>query len=123
MKPSLRFTPAYAGKITSTTEFGILGRVHPRIRGADLTPLQSGFTVDGSPPHTRGRFHQAESGPLGRRFTPAYAGKILQFARLKVNAEVHPRIRGEDIDSMLESGSGGGSPPHTRGRFFASAGA
>ena len=50
------------------------------------------------------------------RFTPAYAGKMIQAAEDVRLPTVHPRIRGEDLLALLLSQIRTGSPPHTRGR-------
>ena len=52
------------------------------------------------------------------RFTPAYAGKICRALTGLCAIRVHPRIRGEDFCAAVTGAILGGSPPHTRGRFF-----
>ena len=71
-----RFTPAYAGKIESFALFGVLLKVHPRIRGEDLYNRCRHHRDMGSPPHTRGRSPQIFIRENVKGFTPAYAGKI-----------------------------------------------
>ena len=111
-----RFTPAYAGKIVSFPVSDCFLWVHPRIRGEDyFNDLNENFVV-GSPPHTRGRSAFKEPKKFGVRFTPAYAGKILVKRNVIKIVQVHPRIRGEDQNRMLQLPSHRGSPPHTRGR-------
>ena len=110
------FTPAYAGKIKAGLDDERMSEVHPRIRGEDPVfirrevvgvgspPHTRGrslailFTIAtlGSPPHTRGRLNICARPPLKPRFTPAYAGKILDFVLNASPNQVHPRIRGED---------------------------
>ena len=74
------------------------------------------LTGKGSPPHTRGRSEIRLGNPLGIRFTPAYAGKIVNDLPPSWNVRVHPRIRGEDQTCRPPSAGSPGSPPHTRGR-------
>ena len=70
---------------------------------------------DGSSPHTRGT-HPPQNLPCGcRRFIPAYAGNAVALPVLKVNAAVHPRIRGERTSMTILSRENVGSSPHTRG--------
>ena len=94
----LGFTPAYAGKIACNRKCTARPRVHPRIRGEDLSDTVPHMPAGGSPPHTRGRF----------------SGIRLAAVPIKV----HPRIRGEDVEVPAGIFAGDGSPPHTRGRFL-----
>ena len=93
---SLRFTPAYAGKIRPVAGCSPSSRVHPRIRGEDSSVKLIFHRVSGSPPHTRGRSWAAVLSVCMLRFTPAYAGKIGHARRMPLEHRVHPRIRGED---------------------------
>ena len=92
--------------------------VHPRIRGEDPGKHLFFYRFIGSPPHTRGRFFCSSLAALSRRFTPAYAGKIVLIQILIHVAEVHPRIRGEDLAPYKFPPGDVGSPPHTRGRLW-----
>ena len=95
-----------------------LSRVHPRIRGEDLSRFSISLKLTGSPPHTRGRSRNQRVNRGSKGFTPAYAGKIVH-ARASVSAfGVHPRIRGEDQRHFEARQYAGGSPPHTRGRWL-----
>ena len=111
------FTPAYAGKMQRSRLYLYAARVHPRIRGEDSVRPLSTPTGAGSPPHTRGRFRAGAIYTPGRRFTPAYAGKIMSNFLSPTPKRVHPRIRGEDLVWLLTVTSLRGSPPHTRGRW------
>ena len=113
---NLRFTPAYAGKIVDRDKAGQDDRVHPRIRGEDLRREVGRQVREGSPPHTRGRSISGSPAPWSVRFTPAYAGKMIEEARTTGHSEVHPRIRGEDAELSQPQLAYRGSPPHTRGR-------
>ena len=53
--PRRGFTPAYAGKIHVDWSVIPRLRVHPRIRGEDLSSASHLRPPTGSPPHTRGR--------------------------------------------------------------------
>ena len=92
-------------------------KVHPRIRGEDYPAEQLHPVCMGSPPHTRGRSQNDYKTKRLNGFTPAYAGKIVHGKQGLRQAEVHPRIRGEDTRRRLRSTSVSGSPPHTRGRL------
>ena len=117
VRRSLRFTPAYAGKIRTQHLRGKCPAVHPRIRGEDNEALARKAAGWGSPPHTRGRFRLAELRQLADGFTPAYAGKIRKGVSGLRSCKVHPRIRGEDPGYEVVAFLPQGSPPHTRGRF------
>ena len=90
-------TPAYAGKISTTTRTSRGGQDHPRIRGENAGISSMLAASEGSPPHTRGKCavcfiqpHEVGIPPhtrgkfavflatmLGLGITPAYAGKML----------------------------------------------
>ena len=72
-------TPAYAGK--SIVKFSLTKREgdHPRICGEKSSGSSDTISVEGSPPHMRGKDPDAQIQALGRRITPAYAGKRLTF--------------------------------------------
>ena len=114
----MRFTPAYAGKIDWRRQDHRADEVHPRIRGEDFFVVSASGICVGSPPHTRGRLPDPERRGLLQGFTPAYAGKIAFGADHILTFRVHPRIRGEDPDSVDGVNCMMGSPPHTRGRFL-----
>ena len=76
LKCTIRFTPAYAGKITDEDNAASSSQVHPRIRGEDFCAVS--FAI------------------VHPRFTPAYAGKIRGRGSRLYPLRVHPRIRGED---------------------------
>ena len=92
------FTPAYAGKIEPLRGAPQSRRVHPRIRGEDTASAVIQSCIRGSPPHTRGRSNAEESTEPPKGFTPAYAGKINRRGRDDKIVQVHPRIRGEDLN-------------------------
>ena len=72
----------------------------------------------GSPPHTRGISKLYTAGNGRYRFTPAYAGNIKALTECSCKYQVHPRIRGEYLYSIIITSFILGSPPHTRGIFW-----
>ena len=70
----------------------------------------------GSPPHTRGKAHNAAPNGAEDGITPAHAGKRPCCRRSCCRRRDHPRTRGEKITKGDLSGGGKGSPPHTRGK-------
>ena len=89
-------TPACAGK-TYCKPVGV-ERVtdHPRMRGEDDKVELDELGFKGSPPHARGRPDSSVHVEVGRRITPACAGKTLT--------------------KRIMQGPRQGSPPHARGR-------
>ena len=89
--------------------------VHPRSRGEYLSPVFLNLLISGSSPLTRGILLHAVEISRSCRFTPAHAGNTESVPAMFLQAQVHPRSRGEYfglIDFIL---IGSGSPPLTRG--------
>ena len=109
--------PAYAGK--TAVEHLIIRNTgdHPRIRGEDSLVQQVDTSTLGSPPHTRGRPGRIRGEVNRSGITPAYAGKTSNIISAAAFFRDHPRIRGEDLITWPKEETGGGSPPHTRGRL------
>ena len=74
----------------------------------------------GSPPHTRGKGTESRRAHGVAGITPAYAGKSIRTCYINAPCKDHPRIRGEKIFPFCGSFVNRGSPPHTRGKAFAS---
>ena len=119
-RESTRNTPAYAGKTRPVGAGQVLERKHPRLRGEDSLETPSRLIVRETPPLTRGRLHTPTCESERNRNTPAYAGKTVTIAPDGVDAQKHPRLRGEDVQQAAESVSGEETPPLTRGRQFIS---
>ena len=90
-----RFIPAYAGNAFLLQHQQVSRTVHPRIRGERPAPGSRIGGNGGSSPHTRGTLGTEWTGMAQSRFIPAYAGNALNQLRLRQEAPVHPRIRGE----------------------------
>ena len=109
-------TPACAGKSSLYASFSRSSWDHPRVRGEKsmyciLTPSNRG-----SPPRARGKVElhnvcRAEAG-----ITPACAGKSRAAVAVDMDAEDHPRVRGEKKDLLDDLTARGGSPPRARGK-------
>ena len=113
-------TPAYAGKSRHSMYRSSLPRDHPRIRGEKNMGTFVRFLPGGSPPHTRGKAAKRPQWWTSCRITPAYAGKRPSRSKSISPARDHPRIRGEKPMKNLKRYRTEGSPPHTRGKAFAS---
>ena len=73
-------TPAYAGKTLQILRARRGVQKHPRLRGEDKCTENVQKSSGETPPLTRGRQDQAPRFVVGRRNTPAYAGKTLAGA-------------------------------------------
>ena len=71
----------------------------------------------GSPPLTRGKYHEKPHQPHRPRLTPAYAGKIGHDVAKERLERAHPRLRGENSMRFSCIFVLSGSPPLTRGKF------
>ena len=116
LKLKTRITPACAGK----TKLHPLGRTsatdHPRMRGEDTLDSSTRWTIFGSPPHARGRRWSLWKGSERSRITPACAGKTPFVEVFYLRPPDHPRMRGEDSNTVAVIDNRPGSPPHARGR-------
>ena len=86
------------------------------MRGEDLTCRKARLTMNGSPPHARGRPTCSYAFLSDGRITPACAGKTTTWRRTPTKSPDHPRMRGEDVQSGRGPRGWNGSPPHARGR-------
>ena len=93
-------TPACAGKTRNMTREFPIKRDHPRMRGEDPYPLKLYHSACGSPPHARGRRGQGRARRRLRWITPACAGKTCPSSLPDQGSWDHPRMRGEDRNSV-----------------------
>ena len=94
--PSLRITPAYAGKSIFINTLFQLFKDHPRLCGEKLS----------------GRTQQQRR----RRITPAYAGKSRKPVHRRKPMQDHPRLCGEKAFLKTADTLKWGSPPPMRGK-------
>ena len=95
-----RITPACAGKTARWSTARQMRRDHPRMRGEDATSALSRARSAGSPPHARGRLAVSSARAVPCRITPACAGKTPTGRGHGRLSGDHPRMRGEDLDSI-----------------------
>ena len=88
-------TPAYTGKSAKTPPELTIKKDHPRIHGEKSSDGLIACSIQGSPPHTRGKELLEERRTLLVRITPAYTGKRGQTESLGGWNQDHPRIHGE----------------------------
>ena len=89
-------TPADAGK--TKINLGPEGTVkdHPRRCGENQDELLRKAVKNGSPPQVRGKLGYRFFNDVGKRITPADAGKTRRQSRKSVTARDHPRGCGEN---------------------------
>ena len=73
-------------------------------------------TSSGSPPRVRGKRSPVDALSHDVRITPACAGKTYQENSDFLPAEDHPRVCGENPDTLILHGIPAGSPPRVRGK-------
>ena len=89
-------TPAHAGKTNSVTSAVTSWRDHPRACGENVSPSSKFFGLPGSPPRMRGKHERVPEHDLGRRITPAHAGKTYPCYTQEYDYWDHPRACGEN---------------------------
>ena len=94
-EPTLRITPAHAGKRPASPRARRGRRDHPRTCGEKRLRRQCARRSKGLPPHMRGKEVRANIAALGRGITPAHAGKSSTFFRAPAGTWDHPRTCGE----------------------------
>ena len=110
-----RFSPACAGRGSSSGSPAPRSSVQPRVCGERL--LEPGRILPGlgSAPRVRGEAGGRRRGPGGRRFSPACAGRGSSTATQPRRSSVQPRVCGERVgreDALREAL---GSAPRVRG--------
>ena len=113
-------TPAYAGKRLLRNLGQNAGWDHPRICGEKTGCKAENPSLEGSPPHMRGKAHLPSFCANSLRITPAYAGKRYLFRYLSFRYWDHPRICGEKTIGHTVVKAIEGSPPHMRGKAMLS---
>ena len=119
---NIRLIPAHAGK---TTRVGVTldaWRAHPRSRGENSRSRARRSLSCGSSPLTRGKLAQQGATLAELRLIPAHAGKTLTRTARCPEIEAHPRSRGENPHSPMQSCGVTGSSPLTRGKLTPQAG-
>ena len=91
---------------------------HPRMCGEKILEVRRGNTVNGSPPHVRGKVCKGVISRESKRITPACAGKSITGDASVQGGEDHPRMCGEKRGHESTADRKGGSPPHVRGKDF-----
>ena len=95
MLSDLWITPAHAGKSDYMTGACTAVVDHPRTCGEKFIQIFIHITLDGSPPHMRGKAFFRKNIHKHIRITPAHAGKSKIDQRSEPKFWDHPRTCGE----------------------------
>ena len=111
--------PAHAGKTQRTSPFRPSRTAHPRSRGENALMMRSVLLIQGSSPLTRGKPRRSSPHAQRRGLIPAHAGKTGPRTQRHLGGPAHPRSRGENIQTTVQTVAGWGSSPLTRGKLHA----
>ena len=114
--PSLRITPAYAGKRQIFWAWQLTIWDHPRLCGEKRKKSSTAWRCAGSPPPMRGKEKWKTVKRMRIRITPAYAGKSWFLCCLAIFEKDHPRLCGEKASLAESRARANGSPPPMRGK-------
>ena len=107
--------PALAGNTVTDARPHRASRDHPRSRGEYFAAVQSGGTVEGSSPLSRGIRFRARHALPPRGIIPALAGNTGRAGSRSSAGRDHPRSRGEYDAAKVVGIGGNGSSPLSRG--------
>ena len=108
--------PACAGETSPSAIPAPALRVHPRVRGGDVSNRAARCSSMGPSPRARGRRRVAEGEATIERSIPACAGETAPPRETNRPSRVHPRVRGGDFSSSAGIASACGPSPRARGR-------
>ena len=108
--------PACAGKTNSSIASTGTRKAHPRVCGENRGVHRFKTLVDGSSPRVRGKRNECTGHPVVQGLIPACAGKTGRGSRRVVSGRAHPRVCGENVQSMGPHASVRGSSPRVRGK-------
>ncbi len=111
-----RITPAHAGKTPDCNRSDTANQDHPRACGENLLPHLQLYNTTGSPPRMRGKRGLLLGMVVGRRITPAHAGKTQPGKMSQSGQPDHPRACGENAVPQPVYTIKPGSPPRMRGK-------
>ena len=115
---ALRFIPASAGNSAAASLAPNQDTVHPRERGEQVNWITVRPNTNGSSPRARGTGVKLVVAEFVQRFIPASAGNRFRVSSCSRLISVHPRERGEQGVTSMESESMSGSSPRARGTGF-----
>ena len=111
-----RITPACAGKTVFFNPKQITIGDHPRVCGENFLSSAMHPIIVGLPPRVRGKHGKPTLATRFGGITPACAGKTTVKNVLKSFTQDHPRVCGENKDTIVQLLLNRGSPPRVRGK-------
>ena len=115
-RPRSGSPPRVRGKLIKHLVQRIAIRITPRVCGENATGTPAKARTMGSPPRVRGKPAGSPPDQIIPGITPACAGKTGRGALGRVADGDHPRVCGENLDSIAFRPSVKGSPPRVRGK-------
>ncbi len=112
---SPRFIPAGAGNTFDDRNHAVMPAVHPRWRGEHSSTVQAQMRTRGSSPLARGTRFSVDTSLSQIRFIPAGAGNTADTLHDMITQSVHPRWRGEHVNTNPRIEQTAGSSPLARG--------
>ena len=112
-----RLIPACAGKTSSAARASHRCEAHPRVCGENLVLGAHRPPRRGSSPRVRGKPRRPHRQGRRRRLIPACAGKTGAGAQYPSCCAAHPRVCGENDQSITIPGRAIGSSPRVRGKL------
>ena len=98
---TLTVHPRTRGEHYSAPDTHDLDGVHPRTRGEHAIRRELPDRAAGSSPHTRGTHRHQAPGGRRQRFIPAHAGNTPAPLVTPLHRPVHPRTRGEHVNTGI----------------------
>ena len=111
-----RLIPAWAGKTSRGWFVGWEGGAHPRVGGENVCVLVAWLVCGGSSPRGRGKRVRHQGGLPFLRLIPAWAGKTSALQSVAGFYAAHPRVGGENEETLRPRTFAGGSSPRGRGK-------
>ncbi len=113
----LRFIPACAGNVRSSTRIARRTAVHPRVCGKRRRERDFPLNAAGSSPRVRETLKLRCIYVRENRFIPACAGNVSQNSLLTMQIAVHPRVCGKRTTTLPTTTAVIGSSPRVRETF------
>ena len=109
--------PACAGKTPWRVGAHLLPPAHPRVCGENAGRGTQSSSTAGSSPRVRGKRAVLDGGLQDGGLIPACAGKTTTGVSNDDGSQAHPRVCGENCETLAVSGTTRGSSPRVRGKL------
>ena len=122
LRDELGLIPAWAGKTIKLSDSASSSAAHPRVGGENQSPNGTPQSASGSSPRGRGKRRRVPASCARQRLIPAWAGKTWPVSADLAPHSAHPRVGGENTDSVMAWFLTLGSSPRGRGKREQAAG-